>query len=68
MLENPTWRTRYLSIYGETIRQEVERQSAILTYVSTEKELADPLTKPTTSSINARLYPLWGLVPFMGKK
>ena len=23
MLENPTWRTRYLSIYGETIRQEV---------------------------------------------
>ena len=46
----------YLSIYGETIRQEVERQSAILTYVSTEKQLANPLTKPTTSSINARIY------------
>ena len=68
MLDNPTWRTRYLNIYGETIRQEVQKQAIILTYVSTEKQLADALTKPTTAPINAKLYPLWGLVPFMGKK
>ena len=61
-------RTRYLSFYGETICQEVQKQAIILTYVSTEKQLADALTKPTTAPINAKLYPLWGLVPFMGKK
>ena len=36
MLDNPSWRTRYLSIYGETIRQEVKRENAILTYMSTQ--------------------------------
>ena len=33
MLDNPSWRTRYLSIYGETIRQEVKLENAILTHV-----------------------------------
>ena len=35
MLDNPSWRTRYLSIYGETIRQEVKLENAILTYPKT---------------------------------
>ena len=34
MLENPSWRSRYLSIYGEAIRQGIIEQSLILTYVS----------------------------------
>ena len=67
MLDNPSWRTRYLSIYGESIRQELQNQTVILTYVSTDKQLADALTKPTPAPVNARLYPLWGLVPYVGR-
>ena len=63
MLDNPSWRTRYLSIYGETIRQEVKLENAILTYVDTNHQLADVLTKPTSAAVNDRIYPLWGLIP-----
>ena len=55
-LEEPGWRTRYISIYGEAARQEVLNRTMILTYVSTDCQLADPLTKPTTAAINARIY------------
>ena len=44
MLDNPSWRTRCLSIYGETIRQEIREESAILTFVNTDHQLADVLT------------------------
>ena len=30
MLDSPTWRTRYISIYGGTIRQEAQKQTIIL--------------------------------------
>ena len=63
MLDNPNWRTRYLSIYGETIRQEVKLENAILTYVDTNHQLADVLTEPTSAAVNDRIYPLWGLIP-----
>ena len=67
MLENPSWRSRYLSIYGEAIRQSLIEQSLILTYVGTEKQLADPLTKPTSVQVNSRIYPQWGLVPYFSR-
>ena len=63
MLDNPSWRTRCLSIYGETIRQEVKLENAILTYVDTSHQLADELTKPTSAAVSDRIYPLWGLIP-----
>ena len=66
MLDNPSWRTRYLSIYGETIRQEIKWENAILTYVDTNNQLADVLTKPTSAVVNDRIYPLWGLIPKNG--
>ena len=66
MLDNPSWRTRYLSIYGETIRQEVKLENAILTHVDTNHQLADVLTKPTSAAVNDRIYPLWGLIPKNG--
>ena len=52
MLEKPGWRTRYVSIYGEAIRQEMLGDMLTLTHVSTGHQLADPLTKPTSSSIS----------------
>ena len=66
MLDNPSWRTRYLSIYGETIRQEIKLENATLTYVDTNHQLADVLTKPTSATVNDRIYPLWGLIPQNG--
>ena len=62
MLEEPGWRTRYISIYGESARQEMIKGTMILTYVSSEKQLADPLTKPTTKLVNSMIFPQWGLV------
>ena len=41
MLENPSWRSKYLSIYGEAIRQGTTEQSLILTYVNTDQQLAE---------------------------
>ena len=64
MLEEPGWRTRYVSIYGESIRQEMLQRKLTLTYVSTSHQLADPLTKPTSALINQTIYPQWGLVNF----
>ena len=55
MLENPSWRTRYLSVYGETIRQEIKKENAIPTYVNTNDQLADVLTKPTSATVNDRI-------------
>ena len=63
MLDNPSWRTRYLSIFGETIRQEVKLENAILTYVDTNHQLADVLTKPTSAAVNDRIYPALGIDP-----
>ena len=51
MLEEPGWRTRYISIYGEAARQEMFQHTMVVTYVSTDKQLADPLTKPRLLSI-----------------
>ena len=62
MLEEPSWRTRHLSIYGEALRQEIEDRTCLLTYVSTELQLADPLTKPTSSKVNDTILPLWGMI------
>ena len=59
MLDNP--RTRYLSIYEETIRQEIKLENAILTYVDTNHQLADVLTKPTSAPMND--LPALGLDP-----
>ena len=53
MLEEPaSWRTRHISIFAEAIRQEMLGETLTLTHVSTDHQLADPLTKPTSSSIN----------------
>ena len=49
MMDEPGWRTRYISIYGEAARQEILQGTMILTYVSSDRQLADPLTKPTSS-------------------
>ena len=62
MLDEPSWRTRYISIYGESIRQEVMRRTLITTFVTTDIQLADPLTKPTATRINDNLLPLLGLI------
>ena len=64
MLEEPGWRTRYISIYGESVRQEMIQHSLVLTYVATDRQLADPLTKPTSAQVNQTIYPQWGLVRF----
>ena len=62
MMEEPGWRTRYISIYGEAARQEILQRTMILTCVSSDRQLADPLTKPTSSLINSTIFPQWGLV------
>ena len=31
-------------------------------YVLSENQLADPLTKPTSSLVNSTVFPQWGLV------
>ena len=63
ILDNPSWRPRYLSIHGETIRQEIREESAILTFVNTDHQLSDVLTKPTSATVNDKIYLLWGLIP-----
>ena len=63
MLENPSWRSRHVSIRGERIREEVKAGSILLTYVQSSLQLADPYTKATPPAINDKLYPLMGLVP-----
>ena len=63
MLEEPGWRTRYISIYGEAIREELKQGTVVLTYVATDCQLADPLTKPTSAAINSIVFPQWGLAP-----
>ena len=62
MLDEPGWRTRYISIYGEAARQELIKGTLMLTYVSTDHQLADPMTKPTSAQINSLIFPQWGLV------
>ena len=64
MLKEPGWITRHISIYAEAIRQEMLGDALILPHVSTDHQLADPLTKPTSSSINSIIFPQWGLVSF----
>ena len=55
MLENPS-----LSIYGEAFRQEIKEENAILTYINTNDQLADILTKPTSATVSDRLLPtMW---------
>ena len=65
MLEEPGWRTKYVSIYGESVRQEMLQRKLTVTYVSTSHQLADPLTKPTSALISQTIYPQWGLVIFL---
>ena len=36
----------------------------IVAYVSSDRQLADPLTKPTSALINSTVFPQWGLVGF----
>ena len=62
MMEEPGWRTWYISIYREAARQEISQGTMILTYVSSDRQRADPLTKPTSSLINSTIFPQWGLV------
>ena len=64
ILEEPGWRTRYISIYAEAIRQEMLSKTLTLTYVSTDHQLADPVTKPTSSLVNSIIFLQWGLVSF----
>ena len=65
MMEEPGWRTRCISIYGEAARQEVLNRTMI--HVSTDHQLADPLTKPTTAAINALIFPQWGLIRYASR-
>ena len=46
MLEKPSWRTRHISIRGEALRHANEDKNILITYVSTQNQVADPLTKP----------------------
>ena len=57
MMDEPGWRTRYISICGEAARQEILQGTMILTYVSSDRQLADPLTKPTSALINSTIFP-----------
>ena len=65
MLEEPGWRSRYISIYGEAARQEMLSGTMVVTYVPTDLQLADPMTKPTSALINSTIFPQWGLVSFI---
>ena len=62
MLEKPSWRTRHISIRGEALRQAKDEKDVLITYVSTQNQVADPLTKPTSPQLNKGFYPKWGLV------
>ena len=65
ILEEPGWRTRCISISAEAIiRQEMQHRTLTLTHVSTEHQLADPLTNPTTVLVNSIIFPQWGFVHF----
>ena len=59
MIDEPSWRTRYTS---ESLRQEVFKKHLIMTYVTNDLLLADPLNKPTSTKINVHLLPLLGLI------
>ena len=63
-LEEPGWKTRYVPIYMEAARQEMLKGSMIATYAPSDRQLADPLTKPTSAVINSTIFPHWGLVGF----
>ena len=62
MMDEPSWRTRYISIYRDSLRQELLAKSSVLTFVSAEHQLADPLTKPTAPKINESLLAQLGLI------
>ena len=51
-LEEPSWRTRHISIRGEALRQGKEERDVLITYVSTQNQVADPLTKPVSPQLN----------------
>ena len=55
MMEESAWRTWCVSIYGEAARHEISQGTVILTYVSSDRQLAAPLTKPTSAWINSTL-------------
>ena len=46
----------------EALRQAKEERDVLITYVSTQNEVADPLTKRTSPQLNKGFYPKWGLV------
>ena len=59
VIEEPGWRTRYISMYAEAVRQEMLGHTLTLTHVSTDHQVADRLTKPTFDPI-----PSMGLISF----
>ena len=62
MLEKPSWRTQHISIRGEALKQSKEEQDVLITYVSTQNQVGDPLTKPTSPQLNKGFNPKCGLV------
>ena len=40
-MDEPGWMTRYIAMYGEAARQETLQVPMILTYVSSDRQLAD---------------------------
>ena len=44
------------------MRQAKEEKEILITYVSTQNQVADPLTKRTSPQLNKGFYPKWGLV------
>ena len=54
-------RTRHISIRGDALRQAKEEKEILITYVSTQNQVADLLTKPTSPQLNKGFYPKWGL-------
>ena len=67
MLEEPGWRTRYISIHGEAARQEMINRSMVLTYVSTDRQLADPLDQAYIGSGQLTHLSPMGIGDFQGR-
>ena len=65
MLEEPGWRTRYISIYAEAIRQEMQQRTLRLTYVSTEHQLAGSIDKTYNCAGELHHLPAMGISAFL---
>ena len=56
MLEEPVWRSRYISTYGEAARQEMLSRTLTVTHVPTALQLTDPTTKPPSTLLNSDIF------------